>query len=158
MSIRPVRIALALLACSALLASAAGAQAPEKIRVTVVAVKASPAGEGVSPGVGEGLDKVASKLQRLPFARFEAESTTSKELAAGDKFVVPFGGSGRFVIAAVPAGDGVELEVQEFAPGSDAPCLSSRSKVEPGRTQVSFCDGVPSKAQTLVFLSSVQRP
>lgn len=159
MTVKPALIALATLALSfgsAVLAPAVLAQ-ETKLKITVVAVKASPAAAGVEPGIGPGLETVAAKLQRLPFVRFESDATVTRELAAGESLTVPFASSGRFVISARAAEGGTELEIQEFAPGSESPCLTSRTKVDAGRTQVSFCDGVPEKASTFVFLSSVQR-
>lgn len=136
-----------------------GAAEPGKVRVTVVAVKASPAAPGVEPGIGPGLEKVASKLQRLHFSRHEHDSTTERDIAPGEHVTIAFAGTGRLVVGAkLVEGGGVALDIEEFAPGAEKPCLTQRARIDSGRTHVTFCDGVPTKDTTLVFLSTVQAP
>ena len=155
-SLLPVLAAVA----GILVSPSSRAEGEKPVRLTIQAVKASPAGEGRPSGVGPGLERVAAKLQRLPFGRFDADTTRSQEIASGDaetSLEMPFGAGGRFVVKAKPAGHGsVHVAITEFGPGADKPCLSSETRVEAGRTHVTFCDGVPAKDSTLVFLLSVQ--
>jgi hypothetical protein len=153
--VRPV-IGLVLLA----LAGAVTARADDPASsLTITAVRAKPAAKDVEPGVGPGLEKLASKLQRLPFVRFDEDSTKTMEIRrdATESFEMPFSGSGRLVVSAHGGASGaVELVVEEYPPGGDKPCLRSETRVEPGRTHVTFCDGIPAKDGTLVFVSSVR--
>jgi len=153
------KLALPLLMAALVTAPAPVRAEAGKVRITVVAVKASPAAPGVEPGIGPGLEKVASKLQRLPFSRYEQDSTTEREIAPGDHVTIAFGGAGRLVVGAqLVEGGGIQLDIEEFAPGAEKPCLAQRARIDSGRTHVTFCDGVPSKDTTLVFLSTVQAP
>ena len=155
----PVVLLLALLAGTAL-AVPARSETGKPVRLTITSVKAAPASDAHPAGMGPGLERVATKLQRLPFARFDADTTKSQELASGDgetSVEMPFGAGGRFVVKAKPSDDGsVHVAITEFGPGADKPCLSSETRVESGRTHVTFCDGVPARDSTLIFLLSVQ--
>lgn len=123
------------------------------VKVFVLSVRAMPEGDG--DAMGPGLDRVASKLKRLPFARYEAAGAVEREIAVGETLTVPFDDTGRWLL--VPRSDAsgaIALEVREFAPGAAKPCLEWQGAIEKARSNITFCDGVPSKSGTLVFVWS----
>ncbi len=141
-------------------AEAAAAPATTRIRLQVTAVKAGPAVPG-QPQVAPELEKVAAKLKRLPFGHYEPAGVTTKQVAAGESVTIPFGGTGRWTVVprAMPAGV-VQVEIQVFGPGADEPCLVTTATVEPGMANITFCDGVPDPAATLIFiaLADISKP
>lgn len=154
--VKPRNLVAAALVVASMSAGLVRAADGPALRLTVVAVRAVPAADGVVPGIGDGLADVAGKLKRLPFARYELVTMKSEDVPAGERVTVAFGGSGRLVVSARPKDAGYQLGIAEYAPGSSAPCLSSEAQIDAGKAQITFCDGVPERAATMVFITTVK--
>ena len=136
-------------------AQAAPPAAAPRVHVTVTAVKALAAAEGVAT-VAPGLDKLAAKLKRLPFGRYEDAGTTNRTVGLGETVSVPFGEGRWTVVARAASADVVKLEIREFGPGAGEACLSTTANVEPGMANITFCDGVPGDGTTFIFIATAE--